>query len=199
MDDLGSTNGTFVDGTRLGGEPVPLNNGQIIQLGSNVTLLFQQLSDDSDVMATMFSTDEEDPDAATALYDYESDPAMQIPSPEELEPKAAPPPPPPPARRQSQPERPQPNMHEQSADPQISYSPPPLPQNDQFAQQEAAAYDEAKKKQRRNYIIIGVLVGILFLCCLCAALIGALAYIQNTGVLDLPTAYLPASLENALL
>ncbi|MEM7800855.1 MAG: FHA domain-containing protein, partial [Chloroflexota bacterium] len=42
LQDLGSTNGTFVDGQRLGGEPVRLSNGQILQLGSNVTLLYQE-------------------------------------------------------------------------------------------------------------------------------------------------------------
>ncbi|UCG24101.1 MAG: FHA domain-containing protein [Chloroflexota bacterium] len=41
LQDLGSTNGTFVDGQRLGGEPQALSPGQVIMLGSNVTLVYQ--------------------------------------------------------------------------------------------------------------------------------------------------------------
>jgi pSer/pThr/pTyr-binding forkhead associated (FHA) protein len=43
IQDLGSTNGTFVDGNRLGGEAVPLRSGQIVVVGSNVTLVFEML------------------------------------------------------------------------------------------------------------------------------------------------------------
>lgn len=40
LEDLGSTNGTYVDGQLLAGGPVPLQPGQEIVLGSNVALLF---------------------------------------------------------------------------------------------------------------------------------------------------------------
>ncbi len=40
LEDLGSTNGTYVDGQLIAGGPVPLQPGQEIALGSNVTLLF---------------------------------------------------------------------------------------------------------------------------------------------------------------
>jgi predicted component of type VI protein secretion system len=49
--DLGSTNGSFVDGKRMGGEPVMLTPGQVVMLGSNVTLIYQATS--ADPMATM--------------------------------------------------------------------------------------------------------------------------------------------------
>lgn len=52
LQDLGSTNGTFVDGSRLGGEPVRLANGQIIQLGSNVTLLHQEIEVGAGIIST---------------------------------------------------------------------------------------------------------------------------------------------------
>ena len=39
LQDLGSTNGTFVDGQRLGGEVVVLQPGQQIEMGSGVMLL----------------------------------------------------------------------------------------------------------------------------------------------------------------
>ncbi len=53
IQDLGSTNGTFVDGTRLGGEPVELQSGQTISIGGGVALLFQALNDDAGQAATM--------------------------------------------------------------------------------------------------------------------------------------------------
>ena len=41
IQDLGSTNGTFVDGVRLGGEPVDLQPGQVITIGAGVALTYQ--------------------------------------------------------------------------------------------------------------------------------------------------------------
>lgn len=41
IQDLGSTNGTFVDGIRLGGEPVALEPGQVITIGGGVELVYQ--------------------------------------------------------------------------------------------------------------------------------------------------------------
>ena len=40
LEDLGSTNGTYVDGQLIAGGPVPLQPGQEIALGSSVALLF---------------------------------------------------------------------------------------------------------------------------------------------------------------
>lgn len=68
IQDLGSTNGTFIDGQRLTGDAVPLQSGQAINMGSNVTLVFEAAADP---MATVVS----------------SEPELQIPeSPEEEEP-----------------------------------------------------------------------------------------------------------------
>jgi len=53
IQDLGSTNGTFIDGVRLGGEPVELKLGQVISIGSSVVLIFQSLADEEDQSATM--------------------------------------------------------------------------------------------------------------------------------------------------
>jgi predicted component of type VI protein secretion system len=44
IQDLGSTNGTFVDGRRLKGEPLPLSPGDVITMGSNVTMLYEYAS-----------------------------------------------------------------------------------------------------------------------------------------------------------
>ena len=40
VQDLGSTNGTFVDGNRISGEPVVLQPGQKVSLGSGVDLVY---------------------------------------------------------------------------------------------------------------------------------------------------------------
>lgn len=55
LEDLGSTNGTFVDGQRLT-EPYILHHGQTISLGENVALGFETVQYDPD--ATMVSTPE---------------------------------------------------------------------------------------------------------------------------------------------
>ena len=60
LQDLGSTNGTFIDGQRLGGEPVRLANGQIIQLGSNVTLLHQEVETSDAIVSTRVKNEEDE-------------------------------------------------------------------------------------------------------------------------------------------
>ncbi len=66
LQDKGSTNGSFVDGERIGGNPVQLKPGQVIMFGSTVTLVYQATSM-SDPMATMvgpaaaFSVSEPEP------------------------------------------------------------------------------------------------------------------------------------------
>lgn len=52
--DLGSTNGTFVDGQRLTGQHI-LQSGQIISLGEQISLLFEAVIP-VDPNATMMST-----------------------------------------------------------------------------------------------------------------------------------------------
>ena len=64
LQDLGSTNGTFIDGQRLGGEPVRLANGQIIQLGSNVTLLHQEIETSDAIYSTRVQPGAEEPPMA---------------------------------------------------------------------------------------------------------------------------------------
>lgn len=55
IQDLGSTNGTFVDGRRLAGDPVPLAPGQLITIGSNVSLVFEA---EGDAEATILAAGE---------------------------------------------------------------------------------------------------------------------------------------------
>ena len=53
LQDLGSTNGSFVEGKRLAGESVLLTSGQIVKMGSAVTLRYEVFG--SDPMATVLS------------------------------------------------------------------------------------------------------------------------------------------------
>ncbi len=52
IQDLGSTNGTFVNGQRLGGEPYTLSAGQEIILGSSVILSYVLATEDVDLPET---------------------------------------------------------------------------------------------------------------------------------------------------
>ena len=73
LQDMGSTNGTFVDGKRLSGEPTQLKPGQVIMLGSNVTLIYQA-APESDPLATVVGP------AAVAEADFiEPEPAPEEP------------------------------------------------------------------------------------------------------------------------
>lgn len=84
LEDLGSTNGTFVNGERLVA-PRVLSAGDLIGLGENVTLTFEATSAES--AATVMAPDEERPQRAQ--------PAQQAPPPQPAAPRAqqaAPPP-----------------------------------------------------------------------------------------------------------
>ena len=48
IEDLGSTNGTFVNGKQIGSEPIQLAHGNEIQFGSGVNLIFELAPDDDD-------------------------------------------------------------------------------------------------------------------------------------------------------
>ena len=77
VQDLGSTNGTFVNGDRIGGEPVELISGQTISMGSGVTLLYEvilpetadleQADDDVDEFS-LYTEDEVEQDPADAFF-----------------------------------------------------------------------------------------------------------------------------------
>lgn len=53
LQDMGSTNGTYIDGERLGAEPAALQPGQSVVFGSGVVLKFQKVGGEADMMATM--------------------------------------------------------------------------------------------------------------------------------------------------
>lgn len=62
IQDLGSTNGTFVDGIRLGGEPVALQAGQVITIGGGVELVYEAVSEVDAQAETVLEMDVELPE-----------------------------------------------------------------------------------------------------------------------------------------
>ncbi|MDI6814452.1 MAG: FHA domain-containing protein [Desulfitobacteriaceae bacterium] len=77
LEDLGSTNGTFINGQRLLG-PHLLRPGEVIQLGENVSLVFEALYDPS---ATRLSQAASQPPVGTP---YAAQPHVPTPSAEPL-------------------------------------------------------------------------------------------------------------------
>lgn len=163
LQDLGSTNGTFVDGKRLGVEAVALADGQMIGLGSNVLMVYQTTAKEIDqgtVMAMPASEDAAPSDSpaidakpvvqeAAPLPIFKFDPeAVSVPVFEQ------------PTMPLIEPERPQRFVARQEYQPNVTpaplQSPPPVPP------------PPANKKQRTTMIV--VLVVLLLFCCCCVLL-----------------------------
>jgi len=90
IEDLGSTNGTFVDGVRLSA-PFVLRGGESISLGENIVLIYESTSDpDATVLSTSASAVKQavaqataqapKPDVQTAAPQPESTPVKPAPS-----------------------------------------------------------------------------------------------------------------------
>lgn len=60
LQDLGSTNGTFLDGQRLGGDPVPVTPGQVISMGTNVALVLEVEGEEDTATVIAAGVDEEE-------------------------------------------------------------------------------------------------------------------------------------------
>jgi predicted component of type VI protein secretion system len=151
VQDLGSTNGTFVNGQRLESEPIALQPGFTVSMGSGVTLLYEAVPTRNAMDATMLDQsglgtllqrdsglDAVDEDLETAVPDlphFDAEP--EIPS--DWEPDPAPPftPAPPPAARPTA-------------------APPLVPTSN---------HAESAQNKRRNAIIASVIVLILLCCC----------------------------------
>jgi predicted component of type VI protein secretion system len=87
LQDLGSTNGTFVDGQRLSGEPISLQPGQVVMFGSNVTVIYQATAEDDALATVVAPAATVEPPAAEQPATTEAlDEDLIIPEPEELEP-----------------------------------------------------------------------------------------------------------------
>lgn len=157
VQDLGSTNGTFVNGQRLESESVDLQPGFTISMGSGVTMLYEAVPTGDALAATMIDqgglgemlelgdelTDlDEDLEAAVPDLPQMSD-EPRIPS--DWEPDPSPP---------FTPPLPDPASFEPVVAPKAA--PPLVP---------AGNDDEAARKKRRNTIIIIATTLILLCCC----------------------------------
>lgn len=74
IQDMGSTNGTFLDGKRLSGEPVPVVAGQMIAVGSNITLLFMAVPANAAMPAAVAA-----PESGTVLALPDTDMVPDLP------------------------------------------------------------------------------------------------------------------------
>lgn len=176
VQDLGSTNGTYVDGKRLAGEAVNLRNGQILMTGSNVTMVYEVISAAADPMATMVAPagipfipepmPEPEPipepapmpHDATALFNEPVKPVEEpLPSydytPEPVKETA-----------------PLPSFDEEGSAPlpafDESQSSAPLPSYTSDTGMDAPVKTGGGMGGNRN-LIIGIVVGLIVLCCVC--------------------------------
>lgn len=142
IEDLGSTNGTFVNGQRLASEPVALQPGQAINMGSGVRLVYELAGTPQANIDTM--VDEDAPwagmSSAPSLASTESPEAQPDPSPGFSAPPTYP--------------------SYQHATP-----PPPYQAVSDLDYAPLVPPGESANKNRRNLTIVAV--ALLLLCCCC--------------------------------
>ena len=166
LEDLGSTNGTLVDGQRLM-VPYHLQSGEIFTLGETVAMVFEAITYDPD--ATIASPRMGMAQPAPAAQPYQ--PVQPV------EPPAAPPPQPAPAPQVYSTPAYVPPQAAVPPQPQPQYQPQPQPQPVQPQQPVQPVYSgqvpsgpasvPAKKKKKFPVWLIIVLVIILLVVCLC--------------------------------
>ncbi|MCB8922368.1 MAG: FHA domain-containing protein [Ardenticatenaceae bacterium] len=151
IQDLGSTNGTFVNGQRLSGEPYTLQSGQTIILGSSVALVYEKISEDMAV-----GVEEETAVADEFPADTPAEPIISTPLPPtgELAPPEA--------------EFTPADMPEQPYSPSPTLT-GPIPTGQPFV---PAGPSEQDKKRKRTITWVAVTIVLLLACC-CAFLLSA--------------------------
>lgn len=80
--DMGSTNGTYVAGKRIGDEPVLLQVGQDVAFGSGVFLMYETTGDQTDPFADNPFEDDVEPE--TAVADQASSPPVPPHTPQPI-------------------------------------------------------------------------------------------------------------------
>lgn len=175
IQDLGSTNGTFIDGERLGAESAALQPGQQLAMGSGVSLTVEAASEDAGSEELLDSADAtmvEEADAAEEEVGA-SEP-YDVPQADYFEPEEYKEPAPVASPPQQRPAASPPAY--QAAQP----SPPLVPTPDE---------EEAARKKRRNTII--AVTAVLLVCCCCGFLISGyfwwgdllLEFLESAGAL----------------
>jgi predicted component of type VI protein secretion system len=131
IQDLGSTNGTFVNGQRITGTQV-LNAGDLVSFGENIVLMYEAALDPN----------------ATVISSAQA-PKTVIP----VQRQAAPVPAPTPA-----------------------YTPPPAPSPVYSGQVPSGPVPSATQpKKKKTGLVIGIIVGVIVLMCICVALFALFA------------------------
>lgn len=164
IQDQGSTNGTYVEGKRLGSEPVDLKPGQIVQLGSGITLIYQRVGEDEAAVATMvdFSASEAEVEPeAPETAEPETDAEPVVPAQAGQLPPS------------SQPENEGPRTRPPSA---AGTTPPPEPPP------RVVPPDDGDGGRRRNWTV--AIIVLLLLCCCCALLLSGW-YVWGDPLVDL--------------
>lgn len=90
LQDMGSTNGTFVDDQRLGSEPVLLKPGQTILFGSGLVLVYGVGGDESSVETVVDSGFDVETDMGPTFESTGGDHFLPDDTPEETEPETPP-------------------------------------------------------------------------------------------------------------
>lgn len=171
LEDLGSTNGTFVNGQRIMGSHA-LRAGEIVSFGEQISCTFETISE-VDPNATIIASKDMIPPAATTTAAAMS--PVQMPSPAPAVPPASPMPPP------SQPPAPppppsmQPTAQERVIPPAPGMQPPSkpaaVPPSPGFAGKvpagPAPAAAPAKPPQARSTRTFAIVAGVVVLCVVC--------------------------------
>lgn len=157
LEDLGSTNGTFVNGQRLSGAR-PLANGDMVGMGETVTMAFEGAFIPAGMMGDQTVLGAPSP-GSSAPYPGGYPPPGQQPQP----PKQ-----PPPVYAQPQPQ------YQQQPYPQQAYQPQPYQQPQAGAPPEAGYYppgyyaEEGGGSNRLRYVLLGC--GFVVVLCVVAAI-----------------------------
>lgn len=142
LEDLASTNGTFINGQRLSGAK-PLNNGDMINLGETVTLGYEAVRPQSDLPPE---------DGGGSMPTMQS-PAQESPAPQPSYQPAAPVQPQP----EPQPAQPQPGYNQQ---PLYNQTPPPA-----TGYYEEEYEEEGGTNPTLRFVLIGCVSLTVFCCC----------------------------------
>ncbi len=194
VEDLGSTNGTFVNGQRLTGAR-PLRPGDMIGLGETVTLAYEMAAAPSvagDVSpdqqaGTMPNQAQRGAQQYSAPPQYNYQPPQQ---PQQVSPYQPPPVQPQPLQQQPSPYQPPAQQQSPYGQPQAPYSPvspaPPAPGGLEGEYDPYAAREEEPRNTTR-WILIGC-AGLTLFCC-CATVLG-LVFVDQACLWDrIPVLY----------
>ena len=180
IEDLGSTNGTFVNGQRLMG-PHLLRPGELVLFGENVSLIYEMLEFDPNA-TLVSSTNIQQPGYPTPTYQQPPTPGLMQPIPEARSPRSSPSGAGTPSYAQQIPQQP-------------TYIPPQAPPTmggGQYPPQQAEAYvyPEEERRPSRTWLWAGLGCLLVLLCvCVGAAFVFDSLNLYCTPPFNIPTEF----------